>query len=130
MAMTNAESSARFRARHPERVREYNAKIKGEALEAYGKICQCCGEGDPQFLSLDHIDGWAGKTLPEGPRGGATLYAWLRVRGYPKGFQVLCHNCNQSKRDRPACRHDSLDGLVMTGAAFNAIWNLALQRGA
>lgn len=27
---------------------------------------------------------------------GKNLYYWLLVHNFPKGFRVLCHNCNQS----------------------------------
>lgn len=103
------------------------AKAKTEALAAYGTICQCCGEGDIEFLALDHIHGDGAQRRRNGERTGNVLYMRLRKQGWPTGYQVLCHNCNHSKGAGPACSHDNLDGMVMTGAMFNEIWNSALR---
>ena len=63
-------------------------------------ICASCGYRDIRALCLDHInnDGASHrKTLGNGKRreaGSSTLYLDLIKRGFPEGFQVLCHNCN------------------------------------
>ncbi len=68
--------------------------------------CRCCGENSHlEFLSLDHI---AGKkemdSEPELVKLGyssnfksTSLSVWIVKNNFPKGFQVLCHNCNQAK---------------------------------
>lgn len=33
------------------------------------------------------------------------LYSDLRKRGFPAGYQVLCANCNWSKRLKGKCAH-------------------------
>ena len=66
------------------------------ALEHYGKTCACCGETRWQFLAIHHVNGGGGKHRLE--LGGANqFYQWLKREGYPTGFGVLCHNCNQAK---------------------------------
>lgn len=70
-------------------------ETKIEALLAYGGIqCAHCGIDDLRVLTLDHIaqDGWARRHA--GEPAGSRLYGWLRKRGYPPGFRVLCYNCN------------------------------------
>lgn len=65
------------------------------ALRAYGgpePACVCCGEREPVFLALDHINGGGNRQHRE--LGGGGFYAWLRKNNYPVGFRVLCHNCN------------------------------------
>jgi hypothetical protein len=61
--------------------------------------CNCCGESEKDFLSIDHIEGEGNRFSRENgiPRGGDLLYKWLIKNGYPSGFQVLCMNCNFSK---------------------------------
>ena len=57
--------------------------------------CACCGESMFEFLSIDHIGG-GGKAHRKKIGGSSYLYSWLERNGFPEGFQVLCHNCNQA----------------------------------
>lgn len=70
------------------------------ALQAYSNggdpACACCGEREPIFLALDHINGGGGKQHRE--LGGGGFYTWLRKNGYPAGFRILCHNCNMGRQ--------------------------------
>ena len=92
----------------------WRVKLKLETLKQYGECCQCCGESWPVFLSIDHIDGngaahrksIGGKWM----RGGGKFYIWLKQRGFPPGYQVLCLNCNRAKHDKGVCPHQSTTG--------------------
>jgi hypothetical protein len=76
-----------------------------DALEAYGgPVCRCCGEHRLEFLSIDHING---VRLPNDPGvGGHPLYRWLKKNKYPKGFRVLCMNCNFALGHAGYCPHE------------------------
>jgi hypothetical protein len=78
--------------------RDYYRRLKDAAYQAYGGyVCACCGEAEPMFLCLDHVnnDGNAHRAVVKPYR----LYKWLQEEQYPTGFlQVLCFNCNQGKR--------------------------------
>ncbi len=85
--------------------REWNARLRADVRGAYGDACACCGEDEPKFLSVDHIDG----TGAEHRRGlgidsGFHFHLWLRREGFPPGFQILCFNCNQAK-SHGGCPH-------------------------
>lgn len=71
-------------------------RLKKEVISAYGGRCQCCGEEELTFLAIDHENGGGNKHREEefNGFGGAHFYRWLRRRGYPSGYRVLCHNCN------------------------------------
>ena len=76
------------------------------ALQYYGgpsPKCECCGEGRYEFLSLDHIQGDGARHRAEVGRGA--VYGWLKKNGYPEGFRVLCHNCNQALAHYGYCPH-------------------------
>lgn len=101
---------ADWRARNPEKQREYTrrklAKLKDVVFEAYGgrhPKCKCCGENDIRFLSVDHING--GGTKHKNSVPGRSIYRWLKRNGFPKGYQLLCHNCNQGKHIYGKCPH-------------------------
>lgn len=83
-------------------------RLQHEVVMAYGGYrCACCGESEPLFLTIDHVnnDGAEHRKIV-GSLGGTRLYKWLRDRKFPIGFQVLCMNCNQGRyRNGGICPH-------------------------
>lgn len=107
--------SANFRKKHPNRVKkiqderglayayQYHVKRKLDVFRAYAKnvdfiVCATCGFDDFRALQIDHINGDGAKQKRE--LRGINLYTWLRQQNYPKGYQVLCANCNWIKRHK------------------------------
>ena len=88
-----------------------NFKDRVSAFSHYGGFsCACCGETEPAFLSIDHIEGGGAverlKIFGSKYQGGHHFYRWLRVSGYPSGYQVLCMNCQFGRRDNGGvCPH-------------------------
>lgn len=80
-------------------------------LDAYGRVCSCCGESNEAFLTMDHYgddvgmpkmrsDGYATKIR------GVREYARLKKLGWPTvGIRVLCMNCNFGTRTGCPCPH-------------------------
>jgi hypothetical protein len=58
-------------------------------------------------LSIDHINGKGAEHLRSigsisckgRGLGGTQFYRWLQRNNYPRGFQVLCMNCQWIKRN-------------------------------
>lgn len=80
-------------------------RIKILVMSHYCKgdpICQCCGEKNIIFLTIDHI-------IPVSRGGDArpltTLIYFLYIQKFPTGYQVLCYNCNMGKRVSEKCPH-------------------------
>jgi hypothetical protein len=95
----------------------YNHRLRTAAYAAYGgPICACCGETEPKFLSIDHVndDGADHRREIESKRTGSTkIYVWLKQNGYPPGFRVLCMNCNMGRwRNGGVCPHEGRIGSV------------------
>lgn len=108
----------RFNERHPERSREQaqkaNLKRKAEVLAHYGGSCACCGEGDLDVLSIDHINGGGCAHRRElKARGERFGYSWLKENGYPAGFRVLCLNCNFARGNYGYCPHEVISGAMV-----------------
>ena len=68
--------------------------------------CNCCNlNSHLEFLAIDHIAGK--KQMDSEPEliklgyssklDGMDLVNWLILNDFPKGFQILCHNCNRAK---------------------------------
>ena len=98
-----AERMRKWRKHNPERVavhyRNWYRKLKLSTLIAYSQdppTCACCGEANPGFLTIDHING-GGNAHRREVGGGNNLLVWLKKQGYPAGFQVLCFNCNAGR---------------------------------
>lgn len=85
-----------------------NAKILG--IKHYTKnknTCQCCKEKNMDNLTIDHINGR--KEVKHSPKqGGIKLWIWLWTHKFPKGFQVLCYNCNSARGNYGTCPHNKI----------------------
>ena len=89
-----------------EKIRQCKQRVKKLVLNAYGKVCQCCGENHIEFLCIDHINGGGNQERRElNRRSGYAFYAYLKKMKFPKGYQVLCHNCNMAKSLFGKCPH-------------------------
>lgn len=83
-------------AQRQQRRRELDYQVRIRVLEAYGNVCECCGEAHPNFLSIDHIYGRA-DDHPAKLSGGA-MTRWIARQGFPKDkYRLLCHNCNHGR---------------------------------
>ena len=99
-----------YREKHPglasEQSKRYRAKCRLEAIKIYSTgtmRCACCGESHMEFLVIDHING-RGKQASR-LRGHGNLAQWLKARGFPLGYRVLCQNCNSSMGHYGYCPH-------------------------
>jgi hypothetical protein len=98
--MAEAERQKRWRLAHPERVnamsRRWRAGVRLDVLSHYSggrPACALCGFSDTRALDIDHIGGGGRAHRKEINR--EDLYPWLKSRGCPSGYRVLCRNCNQ-----------------------------------
>lgn len=94
-----------MKARKRDAARARHAQYRQDALDAYGGQCACCGEQEPTFLAIDHVNNDGNTQRSELGQGSFKIYRWLKNQGYPDGYQVLCHNCNYAKHVRGVCPH-------------------------
>lgn len=106
VACYNPSDNFRLCARCRGFAKRRSEKLRLAVFRAYGgPVCKCCGEKHLVFLSIDHIDGGGNAHRKEINRTGIGFYRWLKINGFPPGFQVLCHNCNQGKHSLGECPH-------------------------
>jgi hypothetical protein len=74
--------------------KEHDLEIRIKFIEMYGGKCECCGETQVDFLTLDHID-YSSKGKWETGRKG---YVKALDKYRPDLYQVLCYNCNCARR--------------------------------
>jgi len=104
------------RPRLSKRGKEIRKKTKLEVYAHYSNgvpKCACCGVTGIEFLTVDHIiprfemkkDR---KLIEKGLRTNFKahrLSQWLIKNNFPKGFQILCWNCNFAKGVFGKCPH-------------------------
>lgn len=83
-------------------------KQRQTVYDAYGNKCNCCGETNPLFLTIDHVnnDGFKDKTAKGNRRTGIWYVDKIIKANFPDSFQLLCYNCNYGKnRNKGICPH-------------------------
>lgn len=90
-----------------EHTRRVNQSRKIKVLNYYcltDKLqCNKCGFKDTRALCLDHINNDGFRQRKIGITGTA-MYLWVIKNNFPKGFQVLCANCNLIKEIEFKCQ--------------------------
>lgn len=82
----------------------YRIKIKEKVYNHYGYKCNCCGEKHKSFLQIDHVnnDGY----ITRKKYSTDSLLLHIIRNNFPDTFQILCANCNWSKRiNHGICEH-------------------------
>lgn len=103
--------SKRYTAEHPEIKRAAHVRRKEEYLAIvvahYGGGCYCCGESNPLFLTLDHINDDGAKERKT-RKGGSQFYATVIREGFPTNLRLACWNCNCARYYRGGiCPHQT-----------------------
>ena len=69
--------------------------------------CQCCGESNLGFLTIDHINNDGGKRRAKRHTQQADFQD-LILRGFPQEVTVLCYNCHMGRHiNGGSCPHKS-----------------------
>ncbi|MDI6820920.1 MAG: hypothetical protein QMD65_01950 [Patescibacteria group bacterium] len=87
--------------------REHHQELRFDVLKGYGgekPKCNCCGETEIKFLCIDHINN-DGKAERKKFGSQVSILRYLRKMSFPKGYQVLCYNCNLAKQYYKICPH-------------------------
>ncbi len=93
--MTDAKKQKIY---YREKVKEKRKQLKLEVLRHYSSDLKCrdCGFSDIRALSIDHVKGNGTRHRKE--IGAVDFYQWIKKNNFPKGFQVLCFNCQWIKK--------------------------------
>jgi len=114
--------------KHHRRAREANRRwfrsLRDRVLDAYGAICECCGESNRALLTLDHCnsDGAAHRRSLKNGRTTSTIYQWAEKNGFPEILRVMCWNCNNG-----AYRNRDNQGTCPHQQEFNIV-SMAMER--
>lgn len=88
--------------------RNARKRLRAEMLAALGGACACCGESEPLFLDMDHINGDGAEHRRRVGTSLSLLYAVRREGWDETKYQLLCCNCNQGReRNGGVCPHNN-----------------------
>jgi len=112
---SNRLRAAHYRKTKPEGSRNAARKYKTRKLlenrtaiyNAYGNKCKCCGEDNPLFLTVDHVNSDGHLERKQGKyTSGSQFYNYVVKQGFPENYQLLCYNCNMGRaRNMGVCPH-------------------------
>lgn len=87
----------------------YLRRLKSRVITEYGGKCICCGESEPLFLTIDHING-NGNVQRKNSKT-RRIYNWLEKHRYPKNeYRLLCYNCNCGRQiNNGVCPHQIVE---------------------
>lgn len=105
----NNKNKERYRLQRRAWQEAFRDRLRIDAFNAYGgPFCRCCKEDTLEFLEIDHInnDGAEHRRKMRKQLAWNWIYSWLKKHNYPKGFQVLCSNCNKALWRYGQCPHE------------------------
>jgi hypothetical protein len=86
-----------------------NDLMWNDFLDHYGRECACCGESNPLFLSIDHVNNDGADDRRRNGGYNYRYYVWIHARNtgdWPDHLQTMCMNCNHGKmRNGGVCPH-------------------------
>lgn len=94
------------------------AENREAILNAYGNKCTCCGEDNPLFLTVDHVNSDGHIERKSGKyTNGSQFYDYIVKQGFPKDYQLLCYNCNMGRaRNNGICPHQEGSTTIPHGS--------------
>lgn len=93
--------------RDKDRLARLHKKRRQEIFDHYGERCVCCGETEPMFLVIDHVNNDGGTERGSGLLG-LTFFNHIIREKFPDTYQILCYNCNNGKRiNKGTCPHQT-----------------------
>jgi hypothetical protein len=83
---------------------EYRLRLK--VIAGLGGACECCGETEPHFLSIDHVGGWGIVHRKQMKHKQRKLLSHIIELGFPKDkFQLECWCCHMARHHYGICPH-------------------------
>ena len=92
------------------RIKDRAREIRLEVMRHYSNgtlSCEICKESHYEFLALDHINGNGAWHRQKQREEGGSYWESFKKKSWPKGFRVLCHNCNL----KHGCRDRFMNGM-------------------
>lgn len=107
----SSDAQKRWYERNAMRIATERQELRLAVLDRYGSVCQCCGEAEQRFLTLDHVNDDGTPDRAKHGSGNA-FYRRLLDVAIRTDLQVLCFNCNHGRKLLGICPHQVSGVLV------------------
>lgn len=108
----NKEYLKQYERNRPNKVERVTAtkrlyyKLKRVVFDHYGALCDCCGETELRFLTIDHVKNDGAKQRKMMGQGHV-FFRWIINNGFPDSIRILCFNCNSGRyHNGGVCPHE------------------------
>lgn len=85
--------------------KRYREGLRKNIIDGYGAVCNCCGETERAFLTLDHVLGNGAEHRRE--KSVQQIYREVINSNFPEQYRLLCMNCNFANRFGKRCPHEN-----------------------
>lgn len=105
---------------------EMRQEMWRQVREGYGNQCACCGQTEPLFLTIDHVNNDGAQMRRNGthPANGYLFNVWIIENNFPPMLRLLCANCNFGRqRNGGICPHltEQPSSTIPSGSTSQAI---------
>ncbi len=103
----------------------YTLNIRQKLIEGYGSRCECCGESEYMFLTIDHINNDGASERKQFSNNMNKFYRMLINSNYPRdNYRLLCYNCNCCRGSYGKCYHQLINELKVDNISFDDYKNI------
>ena len=79
-------------------------QVKTKVIAHYGGKCECCGEREHDFLTIDHKN-MTGMEHRRQVKAAKDIIFLIEKQNCPPEYRILCFNCNWATRRGTTCPH-------------------------
>jgi len=81
--------------------------LRQSVINGYGRLCECCGEDQCEFLTIDHVNNDGKDERKKSNFAAASLHRQIKAENFPPRYRLLCYNCNIGRyKNGGVCPHE------------------------
>lgn len=104
-----SKSTSKYVKENKDKTSQYRLLTKHIVIEKYGGECNCCGEKQILFLTIDHKNNDGNLERKKEKISTFSFYLKLKKEEIREDLQVLCWNCNLGKSiNNGICPHQEI----------------------
>lgn len=88
---------------------KHRQKLRYTIFDKYGGKCNCCGESNYNFLTIEHHNNNGASHRREiNYTSSSSMYRWIINNNFPDVISITCWNCNLARHVYGVCPHQKI----------------------